>query len=242
MIPSFGVLDTMRQVNNYVIAGLSLAAVVGMFSGSTEPVVSFLKGSAVEPTLIALHNGNSIIFNISVGFLASVMFWMLNVYVPERRVRSVLRENLAKQYQYFKGDVVSIMLGAGGSYPGELPKTLTKHQAFRAYYRGENMQRWYDVLNYLQANPERLSDIVAHMQLLSNEVEYLLHKVSIHDPEVHAFLKRLSLHTFRLQRLSVYSYDEVKYLGAYLFEVLAAWNVITGFLTQDPIESMIEKI
>lgn len=101
------------------------------------------------------------------------------------------------------------------------------------------MARWYDVWNYLQANPERLWDVISHMQLL---VEYVLHKISIDDEEVHALLKRLSLHTSRLQRLSVYGYDEVKYLGAFIFEVLAAWSTISGYLEVDPVAQMIEKI
>jgi hypothetical protein len=70
----------------------------------------------------------------------------------------------------------------------------------------------------------------------------VLHKITIDDDEVHAFFKRLSLHTHRLQRLSVYSYDEVKYLGGFIFEVLAAWGGVSGYLETDPIARTIEEI
>jgi hypothetical protein len=40
----------------------------------------------------------------------------------------------------------------------------------------------------------------------------------------------------------VYSYDEVKYLGGFIFEVLAAWSGISGYSEADPIGRMIEKI
>ncbi|MDR7307785.1 hypothetical protein [Rhodoferax saidenbachensis] len=232
----------MRYRTNETIATLSVVALVGMFVAGNEPVIAPLRGTAVEPMLHSLHYENAIIFNLCVGFLGGVIVWLLNVLVPERQTRAILRDNLRKQYQYFREDVISLLLGAGGSYSAGLPAQLSRPNAFRDYYRGENQQRWYDVLNYLQANPERLSDIVAHMQTLSNEVEYLLHKISIDDEEVHAFLKRLSLHTHRLQHLSVYSYDEVKYLGGFIFEMLAAWSVISGYLEADPVACMIEKI
>lgn len=232
----------MRYRTNETIAALSVAALVGMFVAGNEPVIAPLRGTAAESLLHSLHYENAILFNLCVGFLGGVIVWVLNVLIPERRVRSILRDNLRKQYQYFREDVIGVLLGAQGSYSAGLPAQLSDPKAFRDYYRGENQQRWYDALNYLQKNPERLSDVVAHMQTLSSEVEYLLHKISIDDEEVHAFFKRLSLHTHRLQRLSVYSYDEVKYLGGFIFEVLAAWSIISGYLETDPVAQMIEKI
>ena len=232
----------MRYKVNEIIAALSIAAFVGMFMASSEPVITPLRGTAIAPILRSLHYENAIVFNLCVGFLGGVVVWVLNVLLPERRVRFILRDNLRKQYRYFRHDVIGILLGAHGTYPAGLPAELSQPEAFRAYYRGENQQRWYDVLNYLQDNPERLSDVVAHMQILSSEVEYLLHKISIDDEDVHAFFKRLSLHTHRLRRLRVYSYDEVKYLGGFIFEVLAAWNIILGYVDVDPIAEMVERI
>ena len=232
----------MRYRTNETIAGLSVVALLGMFVAGNEPVFAPLRDTAVEPVLHSLHYENAIIFNLCAGFLGGVIVWALNVLIPERRVRSILRDNLRKQYQYFREDVISVLLGAGGSYSAGLPAQLSDPHAFRDYYRGGNQQRWYDVLNYLQENPERLSDVVAHMQTLTSEVEYVLHKISIDDHEIHASFKRVSLHTHRLQRLSVYSYDEVKYLGGFIFEVLAAWGGVSGYLETDPIAQMIDKI
>lgn len=58
-------------------------AVFGTFWGSAEPVVWFLRGTSIEPYLLAPHNGNSIVFNLSVGYLVSLFFWLLVVYFPE---------------------------------------------------------------------------------------------------------------------------------------------------------------
>ena len=77
-----------------VLLLLTLVAVFCMFSGSDEPIVGFLIGTPIAPYLYALHNGNAIGFNLSIGYLVSIFFWLLVVYFPERRRRLILRDNL----------------------------------------------------------------------------------------------------------------------------------------------------
>lgn len=94
----------MRYKTNETIAALSAVALVGMFIAGNEPVIAPLRGTAAEPILHSLHYENAIIFNLCVGFLGGVIVWLLNVLIPERRTRSILRDNLRKQYQYFRED------------------------------------------------------------------------------------------------------------------------------------------
>lgn len=232
----------MRVRVNHTIAGLSFLAAIGMFSTANEPTIPIFRGTVIETALFALNFPNTIAFSLCSGFLVGVLIWLLNVYLPERQVRSVLRDGFAKRYEHFREDVNAVLLGAQFSYDSNLPAELSHPLAFRAYYREGNTQRWYDVLNYLAENPDKLSDIVAHMQLLSREADYVLHKVSFDDESVHDFFKRLSIHTFRLQRLSDYSYEEVKYLGGFIFEILALWSGALGYVDEDPIAQMIRKI
>ncbi len=35
---------------------------------------------------------------------------------------------------------------------------------------------------------------------------------------------------------------EVKYLGGFIFEVLAAWSGVSGYIETDPVAEMIERI
>ena len=69
---------------------LTLAAIFGMFSGSHEPVIGILRDTSVGPVLRALHNGNSIVFNLSIGYLVSMLFWVL-VVNPPRPMRLPLK-------------------------------------------------------------------------------------------------------------------------------------------------------
>lgn len=113
---------------NRVLYFLAAVAVFGMFSGSTEPVIFPLRGTVVEPALHALHSGNSIVFNLSLGYLSSFIFWLLVVQYPENKRRKLLRDNLARNYQDFKESVIQILLWCSvGTHSSNLPKELCDH-------------------------------------------------------------------------------------------------------------------
>ena len=91
---------------------LIILAIVGMLSGSDEPIVSFLRGTSVETLTLKLHSGNTILFNLSVGFLTGVFLWVLVAWIPEQRKRTILKSNLKRHYHNFKEDVIQILLWA----------------------------------------------------------------------------------------------------------------------------------
>jgi len=228
---------------NAALAILAIAAVFGMFSGSPEPVMSVLQGSPVEPVLLALHNGNSIVFNLSVGYLVSMLFWLLVVYLPERGRKNLLRDNLSRRYRDFREDTIQILLWAAvGTHDSTLPRELCDHRKFREFFDENKEEHWYAALNGLQGNKDRIDDLLLEMELFSSEVAYVLNNVSIQDSKVHAFFKRLSEHIYRLKNASVYSYDQVKYLGGFLWEIHARWSIIDGQRENDVIEDMIASI
>jgi len=83
-----------RHLNSAILTLAAIAAVV-MFVSSGEAVIQPLRGTSMEPVLLAFGKPNSIAFNLSVGYLVSVMFWLLVVFLPERTRRHLLRGNLA---------------------------------------------------------------------------------------------------------------------------------------------------
>jgi len=222
---------------------LTLIAVFGMFAGSNEPVVGFLRGTVLEPSLHALHIGNSIIFDLSVGYLVSTFIWLLVVYFPERRRKHILRENLSRRYQNFKEDTIQILLWCAiGTHDSQLPKELCDHRKFREFFDENKKERWYAALNGLQESKDRINDLLLELELLSSEVSYVLNNLSIQDPKVHAFFKRLNEHIYRLKNASVYSYDQVKYLGNFLWGIHAWWSIIDGEREEDVIQEMIDTL
>ena len=222
---------------------LALVAVFGTFSGSTEPVVGFLRGTSIEPYLLALHNGNSIVFNLSVGYLVSLFFWLLVVYLPERSRRLILRDNLSRRYQDFRESTIQILLWASiGTHDSELPKELCDHRKFREFFDENGKEHWYAALNGLQGNQDRVDELLLELELFASEVSYVLNNVNIQDPKVHSFFKRLSENIYRLKNSTVYSYDQVKYLGNFLWGIHARWSLIDGQLEDDIIQEMINAL
>jgi hypothetical protein len=223
------------------LALLAIVAIFGTFSGSNEPVIDVLLGSPLEPFLLALHNGNSIVFNLSVGYLVTVFFWLIVVYAPERRRRHLLRDNLIRRYHDFREDTIQILLWAAiGTHDSTLPKELCDHRKFRAFF--DEKERWYAALNGLQGNKDWIDDLLLELELFSAEIAYILNNVSIQDQDVHSFFKRLNENIYRLKNTSVYSYDQVKYLGNFLWGIHARWSFITGQLENDVIEDMIASL
>jgi len=54
---------------------------------SNEDVIEVLKGSTIEKYLYQFPNGNNFLWDISIGFLISVIFYIIVVYIPENRKR-----------------------------------------------------------------------------------------------------------------------------------------------------------
>ncbi len=103
-------------------------------------------------------------------------------------------------------------------------------------------QNWYDALNGLQSHPEVLQDLVLEIDLFANEVASVVAKIEFDDSEPLSFFKRLTHHVQRLRNASVYSDDQVKYLGNFVWEIMALWSIIDGQRKEDIVETMIGRI
>jgi hypothetical protein len=227
----------------YILLTIGLLSLYGAIAGSEEPILSFLVGTPVESLLYAAHIGNNIVSNLSVGLLVSIFFWYIVVYLPERNRRKIIRNNLAAHYQDFKENTIQILLWASiGTHEHDLPKKFCNYKEFKEFFSINSNQNWYTALNGIQGNEGYLNDIIVEIELLQNEVSYVLNNVDIGDEKIHSFLKRLSTNVHKLKNSSVYTADHVKYLGNFLWGILAQWSFIDGQREDDIIEIMISKI
>lgn len=218
-------------------------AVFGLFSGSKEPIIGLLRGSAIEPLLYKLHNGNSIVFTLSSGYLVSLFFWFIVVYVPNIQHRRVIKNNLSNYYNNFKEDTIQILLwGSIGTHDSNLPKELCDFRKFRDFFKQDQSKHWYAVLNKLEDDNTLLNDLIVELDMLANEVSYALNNINFTDPKIHSFFKRLSENVYRLKNSSIYTGDHVKSLGRFLWEILAQWSYVDGQREEDIIQNMIDSI
>ena len=135
-----------------VLAWLAALAFFGMFSTSGERVTPLLRDTFVEAPLVALGYPNTILFNLSIGYLVSLFFWILVVYLPERKRRSILRSNLNRRYQSFKEEIVQSLLWASiGMHDSRKPRELTDHLKFKEFFSQNKNEHWYAALNEYKA-------------------------------------------------------------------------------------------
>ena len=231
-----------RKVN-ITIAALAAISAVLLVITSGEPLVSSLRGSRLESTFYALSWPNTIVFNLSVGYLSSVFFWVLVVYLPERSRRRLLRETLARRYTEFKREIVQIFLWASGECPDAqiIEKLPIDHVLFKEYF-GSGNKRWYAVLNGIQGSELRMHELSLAMKIFANEVTYLLNNLSIDDPFIYGVLKQFNENIIRKTESGDDLCDRVKSTGSFLWRVLARWSLVEGQTEDDIIEKIIERI
>ncbi len=232
-----------RNVERGTIICLTLLAIFGTFAASEERIIPALEGTWLAEVAYGLHYGNTILFNLSVGTLVSIFLWWLLVGLPQQKTRRILRRNLQTHYGYFKEEGVRILLRSmDEDYDYELTDELLDHEKFKNYFKEGESRRWYAAMNGLQRDESRIEDLLVEMEILSQEVSYVLSNVEVDDEQVHAFFKRLTLMLYKLKTHTVYTNDHVKYLGNFIWEILARWSVIDGERRDDVVQTMIDRL
>lgn len=114
----------------------------------------FCAAVPVCPNIANAEGWNKIAYDLGIGGLTSLIFYMLLVRLPEAGRRRRAKQSLARRYAAFKRDLISAVVGtADGSYDVDVIDELMDHKKFRQYFRqsvGNNQDRWHSFLNNLE--------------------------------------------------------------------------------------------
>lgn len=223
---------------------LTLAASYFLFAASKEPVIGPLRGTAVGNFFESIHTPNEIVFNLSVGYLVSLMFWFMVVFLPERKQHAAIKENLSKEYEAFKIDLIELLLNARGTpYDADLPKRLLDHVRFKEYFYANEREQLYAVMNGLEKNKHVLDDIALVLTMLKEEVAYAVSRMPVRNAEVHVFFRRFCIEVQRQTSGSILQSDErVKYTTSFVWALLARWDMVSGQRRDDIVQEMIDRL
>lgn len=162
----------------------------------------------------------------------------------EQQKHQRIQSHLTARYQEFRGNVAEICLRASApdnAFDHDLAIYLTEMNNFRNYYREHD--RWLALMNGLKSDATMREDLFVEIDLLIQQVTYALNNIFISDDEALRFLTRFTQHTYRLRNANVYAHDPVKYLGGFLWAVMAGWcNKREGYRSDDIVESSIQCI
>jgi hypothetical protein len=224
---------------------ISIGSIILALKASNEPMLKVFRDTWIDSFFQQFSTGNLIVFDLSIGFLISVFFYLLVACYPNRKRKNLIKRNFEEQYLSFKHDMICIFLGASEKfYDSELPSKLSDQSEFKKFFTTPDKNdsrniRWYAVLNGL--NEYHLKELLVAMEIFMNEVSYVLNNVEINDPNVFSFFKRLSQAVHKMKN-STLEYEDVKQLSGFLWDLFAGWNFIDGYREDDIVKVMIEKI
>ncbi|MCG6202967.1 hypothetical protein [Psychromonas antarctica] len=90
----------MKFVENRLIWCLFIIALLLLFKSSDELLISVLSDSPVARVFYQFEVGNSIVFNLCIGYIVSLIFYVLVVYIPERRAKQELKDELGQAVSF----------------------------------------------------------------------------------------------------------------------------------------------
>jgi hypothetical protein len=232
--------------SNILLWILSIASAFLALKTSPEPMLSVFKNTWIDCFFKPFATGNSIIFNVTIGFLVSVIFYLLVVWYPEKRKMIIIKHNLKETYHSFKSDTIYILMNAcnngGGGYDPILIDKLVDQNEFRKYFNEkitEDQNRWDAVFNGL--DEYFIKKLLVELEILLHEVTFVLNNVYINDKNVFFFFKQLSQSVYKMKDSTV-EYDDIKNMTSFLWQIFAGWSLIDGYREEEIIKLMIDKI
>ena len=186
---------------------------------------------------------NKIFYDLAVGALVTLLFYLLVVRLPDYQRRQRLKRSLERHYKAFREDCIeSMLLVADGSCSADVPETLIEQDKFRDYFKEKvapDRERWDEFLNKL--DDYSLRELLTRMEIFRDELTFVLNNTDIPKDEPFEFMKRLSNAIYSMKDVTL-GYDEIKPLARFLWSVFAGWDIITGYRKEDIVKKMIDAI
>jgi hypothetical protein len=185
----------------------------------------------------------AIFFNLSIGFIAIIIFYFLIVRMPNMKKKKLLKNNLAKHYFYFKKNCLQIFCNAMNEQCNLLliDKLMSQNE-FKIFFEtkiSNSQTKWDTVLNGL--DNQLTHELLTELELFKNEIELVNNNIDIDDKDVFAFIKELSVNIYRLKNINSEN-DNARMLFIFIWQLFSGWSFIDGYKKDDIVKVMISKI
>ncbi|MBF0269953.1 MAG: hypothetical protein HQL44_15315 [Alphaproteobacteria bacterium] len=223
----------------------------------------FVVNASLLALLLLAHFGCAVVrgyawwgdvYNVALSLLSggviSFLFYFLVVFLPEKRKKTFIKQNLRKVYAEIKEAILYMVVFAsqkGGrsdlSTDVDFIKGLMSPEGFRAVFEGgrESTEGFYAFRNYMSGDVFEYREIILNLHLLAKQIDFVLHNYPIADQKLFDFFKRLEMYLIRIERKGPGALEE-KELSLLIWEMFGGWNYADGFCGYDVIERMIEEI
>lgn len=187
------------------------------------------------------------LYAISISIIAASIFYIFNIFLPEEKRKTIIKQDFEEQYLFFKKECIYIFLSVfKKTIKTDLVQKLCDLNEFKKYFQekcGNAQNRWDKVATELDFNEILLKDIFIQLNILRNEVAFILNNTKINDKNVLSFFKLLSQKVYSHREKGInLEYDEKKALLGFLWELFTGWSFAEGYREEDIIKLMIQKI
>jgi hypothetical protein len=177
-------------------------------------------------------------YAISLSFLAALIFYFFQVYLPERRRKNIIKKNMESQYYYFKEKCINLFLSSlGESLDPVKVEELHDVKKFKTFFTED---KWYKVIDNF--NDQSWKELLIELEILKDEISFVLNNIQIHDKNIFDLFKNISIAVGRLKYLSISDYGFGKELGFFIFEIFGGWSLVSGQRKNDIMKDVINKI
>jgi hypothetical protein len=224
-----------------VVLVLGIAAIL---LGHEDPFVrKALCEYAACPKFAHSHGWEKVAYDLGIGSVVSLFFYILIVRIPEHQRRRRLKRSFLKHYEMFKKDCIAVMLGvANGSYKWGEQDALADQRRFYEYFKepvGDGQDRWDRFMNRL--DERSVEELVKSVKIFRDEILFMLNNVDIENEEAFEFLKRMSMIIVE-RRAEKMDYDGRDRFCRFLWEVFSGWSFVSGLRETDIVKDMVKAM
>ncbi len=80
-----------RKSQNVILLLLTLVSVLLIFKTSNEPILPMFQGGFIEDVFQRFTLSNELIYDLSIGYIVSVIFYLIVVYIPEKKKQNDIK-------------------------------------------------------------------------------------------------------------------------------------------------------
>lgn len=206
------------------------------------------------------------ISSLSSGYLVSWIFYIVVVYIPEKRRRNLIKKNLKESFYIFKEEVINQFLFAlygcldastikdhnlldihsfNKFFDYKVKKNCPKSEDERlsdGEWLSDHSSRWYALLNKIK--PEHFKEIKKEIEIFNKTLISSAQSVNVTNSFIFSVIINLSRELYRLKHLEPENnhYDDEKSFMRSISEMFSGWDFIEGQKSYDPIIFLIKEM
>jgi len=239
----------LKYLPTAVVFVLLIVSIILLFL-TTEDRIKLSSGNHIISLINRYKIKSTILANLSTSFIISTMFWLVVIVLPSSLRKSALKKNMRMKYQYFRENIARILYDSARSFMKHQGKTIKEipdatelagRDNFRDFFGADRLKMYYAATNGIQYSDVIEKEIIFELNKFSNDVSFFLNNVETRDQQVLDVFYRIQSHIANLIHSNIYKGDPAKYIGNYLYELMAWRSPVTGDLKYDLYERMIKK-